>query len=354
MIRALVQKDFLLFFRNPFFTLLTAAGLLAYIAIYLLMPSTVDDQLGLALYVESGDSSPMASTLADTLQAQLIDSQDALVQAVNDGTYVAGLVLSADDLSAIQSGADVSIPVYYAPGTTADLRSAVTDVLTVAFNTVSFLTGAQTFHINENVEVLGADVSGIVKPLPLRDRMLPTFLLLILSIEMMGAATLISEEVENRTAQALLVTPLTTGGFFTSKALMGILLAFAQVLILVVVTGKIATSPLMLIVILLVGSLMATGIAFLVASVSRDMISAIAWGTLALIVLALPAIIVIFPSIASGWINVIPSYYLVDALHRTMNFGATWSDVLPNLLIMLVIGFVVLGIGSAVLRRRFQ
>jgi ABC-2 type transport system permease protein len=354
MIRALVQKDILLFFRNKFFALLTVLGVAAYVIVYLVMPSTADDQLGLALYVENASSSPLASNLADNLQAKLIDTQDALVEDVKNGTYVAGVALSADNLAAVQRGDSVSIPVYYAPSITQEMSAAVTDILTVAFNNMSLSSGAENIHINEQVDVLGADLSGIVKPLPLRDRMLPTFLLLIMTIETMGLATLIVEEVENHTAEALLVTPLTTGRFFLSKATMGVGLAFVQVFVLVVLTGRIATSPLIVTAALLVGSILMTGVAFLIASVAKDMLSSMAWGILGLIILAMPAIIVVFPSIASDWIRIIPSYYLVDTLHRTMNFGAGWSDVLPNLLVLLVFGLAVLGAGSLVLRRRFQ
>lgn len=40
----------------------------------------------------------------------------------------------------------------------------------------------------------------------------------------------------------------------------------------------------------------------------------------------------------SDWIKVIPSYYVVDTLHPTLNFGATWADLLPNLLVLLAVG----------------
>jgi ABC-type multidrug transport system permease subunit len=50
----------------------------------------------------------------------------------------------------------------------------------------------------------------------------------------------------------------------------------------------------------------------------------------------------------------IPSYYLVDTLHRVINYGASWNDVMPNLLTLFIIGIGTLIIGSVVLRRRFQ
>jgi ABC-2 type transport system permease protein len=126
-----------------------------------------------------------------------------------------------------------------------------------------------------------------------------------------------------------------------------------QVFIIVAVTGAISTSPLLVLVTLLLGSLFITGIGFLIASVARDMMGVMAWGMLALVILTLPSITIMFPVIGSGWMKYIPSYYLVDTLHHVLNFGAGWGDIAGNLIILLVIGAAALLAGSLVLRRRF-
>ena len=49
-VKALVAKDFSLFFRNRFFAVITALGLIFYLVIYFVMPSSVDEELEIGLY----------------------------------------------------------------------------------------------------------------------------------------------------------------------------------------------------------------------------------------------------------------------------------------------------------------
>jgi ABC-2 type transport system permease protein len=207
-------------------------------------------------------------------------------------------------------------------------------------------------QFEETEEVLGPDL--LDNTIPMRDRLLPMLLLLVLAMETLALATLITQEASQGTARAILTTPLRLSGFFASKTIMGVGLAFVQVLILIGATGKITTAPLLLIVILLVGSLMVKGIAFIIAALARDSMSALGWGMLALIGLALPATVVIFPATNTGWADLIPSYFLVDSLHRVLNFGAGWAEISRNLLYALMTGLVALVGGGILLGRRFQ
>jgi ABC-2 type transport system permease protein len=59
-----------------------------------------------------------------------------------------------------------------------------------------------------------------------------------------------------------------------------------------------------------------------------------------------------FPGTISDWVKVIPSYYLVDTLHRIINFEAAWGDVSFNLLILLVTGIALLMLGTVALGKK--
>ena len=97
---------------------------------------------------------------------------------------------------------------------------------------------------------------------------------------------------------------------------------------------------------LLLGSMLVTGLSFLVASLARDTMSVIAWSTLLLIVLSLPAFIIMIPGLESGIITFIPSYFLVEILHRTLNYDIGWAGNANNILYLIGanIFFVLLGI----------
>jgi ABC-2 type transport system permease protein len=351
MIAALIQKDLKLYFRNRFFALITALSLVVYFVIYFLAPSTTETQLPLAIWVEEPALSLVNQRLQEVGDMVQYSTEAELSQAVEEGTHAAGLLLTAEDVAAIGRREPRGVRLLFAPGTPAEVQASYSSVLTIALND-ALSGGDLATRVRGQEEVLGPDLLGA--GLSLRQRLLPMLLLMILVVEVMGLATLIAEERARGTAQALLVTPLSLGGFFASKTIMGVGLAFAQVLLLVLLTGQMVRAPALILVTLLLGSLFVTGLAFLIASVARAMMGVIAWSMLLLVVLAIPAFTILFPGTATAWVDAIPTFYLVDTLHRVINFDASWSEVARNLWFLAGSGVLALALGSTVLRRRFQ
>jgi len=92
----------------------------------------------------------------------------------------------------------------------------------------------------------------------------------------------------------------------------------------------------------------------LVASVSKDMLSAMGWGVIIIIIFSVPAFGIMFPGTISDWIKVIPSYYLADTVHQVANFSAGWGDIWSNLLILLGFNLAIVWGGIMALRRKLQ
>jgi ABC-2 type transport system permease protein len=187
-----------------------------------------------------------------------------------------------------------------------------------------------------------------------RARMLPLLAIFVLMIETLGLASLISSELHGGTLRALLVTPLTVEGLFLAKGIFGTLFAFVQVALLMALTGGLNQSPILILTTLLIGSALVTGIGFLMASVSRDLLSVMAWGILVILILAIPSFVIMLPGIASEWIKLIPSYYLVDTVFRVINFEAGWSDVAINLIALLGFTLLFMVLGIYTLRRKLR
>ncbi len=354
MIAALIEKDIKLYFRNRFFALISVLGMVAYLVLYFFMPAGGNAPFSMGIYFESPELTQVDERMLGAMEdVNTFSNQEALMASVESGETMAGLVISAAQSQAIERGDPVTLALYMAPSTPREFRGALADILGMGINW-SNPSGSPLAKLafEETQEVLGPD--RLDESIPLRDRLLPLLLLAILAMETLGLATLITQEARTGTARAVLITPLRLGHFFASKTIMGVGLAFIQVLILITATGKLFTAPLPIIAILLVGSLMVTGIAFLVAAIARDSMSAMGWGMLAIIGLILPAMVVIFPAINTGWADLIPSYYLVDSLHRVLNFGAGWAEISQNLLYALITGVATLAMGSFFLRRRFQ
>ena len=333
-IRTLVSKEITLFFRNKFFAVITVLALVAYIGIYLAMPSSVDVEIEVGLYTEGG-ASPEALARFEANQITVIEaeSEKALKEAVEDGEYPGGIILV--------EGEETQVKLYLS----AESAQEVNDALEILVNTVFNET-----TINFTFEILGNDLGG--ESLAMRQRMLPLFAVIILVMEVMGLSTLIAEERSTKTLQALLVTPMSISDLFIAKGIMGVGLAFSQASIMMLVVGGLSSQPHLIISVLFFGAMLVTGIGFLIGSVGKDMMSNIGWMMLAMFVLMVPPLTIMFPGTSAPWIKIIPSYYIVDTVHRVINFNAGWADVWQNIGMTLLFGVAFLMLGVEVLKRR--
>ncbi len=262
--------------------------------------------------------------------------------------YQVGIALPDDFMQKLVAEEKPQVHIYL----TADVPPEFREVYALLIEELSFLLSGRPLRIDANEEILGVDRAG--NQIPPRDRMLPLFAIFILMTETLGLASLISAEVETGTLHALLVTPMRMEGLFTAKAVTGVGLAFGQAAVLMAVTGGLKEQPVLMLIALLLGSLLATGVGFLMASVAKDMMSVMGWGVLVMITLSIPSFNVLLPGLTSDWVHIIPSYYLVDTVHQVANFNAGWGDVAGNLLILLAFALAFLGLGILVLRRKFR
>jgi len=347
-IKALVAKDFSLFFRNRFYAYITVIGIVFYLIIYFVMPSSVDENLEIGLYA------PVMPPVFELIQEEegldivLFESEESLKEAVTDGVYQAGIALPADIMEKFASGEKPRIMLYFSTDTLDEVEDAVETMV----RELAYLQTSQALAIDISAEVLGRDMLG--EQIPIRDRMRILLVIMLIMFEMMGLASLISEEVEQGTIRALLVTPMSARELFTAKLIMGVSLTFTQGVLFMAIVGGLNNQLLITIIALLLGSALFTGTGFLIASLARDMLSSMGWGITALLIYSIPSFGIMFPGIITDWAKAIPSYYLADTIHQASNFNAGWGDTWTNILILLGFNIVIIWGGIMALRRRFQ
>lgn len=347
-IKALVAKDFSLFFRNRFYALITVLGIVFYLIIYFVMPPSVDEELEIALYA------PVMPPVFELIQEEegvdfkVFESQEALKEAITNGEYEAGVALPADIMEKFAAGQSPQITLYFP----SDAPDEIKDTVEVMVKELAYLQTGQELAVEVSAQVLGTDMLG--EQIPIRDRLRLLMAVMLIMFEMMGLASLISEEVEQGTIRALLVTPMSVRELFTAKLIMGVSLAFIQGVLFMAIVGGFNNQPLIILMALLLGSIMFTGTGFLIASLAKDMLTSMGWGVTILLVFSIPAFGVMFPGTITDWAKAIPSYYLVDTIHQASNFGAGWGDVWLNLLILLAFILVIVWGGIMALRRKFQ
>ena len=343
----LIRKDLTLIFRNKFYTMITIVGLLAYIGVYFAMPSQVDENIEVGIFAPSGSTEIIAQLENEGLTFQLHESVESLKQAVLDDRIVTGIALPPNFQQDILAGVKPTVDIYLPSDIDQDTQEAMQVVVETIFLTLS----GQELNIDANEVILGPDLSG--QAIPPRDRMLPLFAVVVLMFETLGLSSLLAEEIQAGTIRALLVSPMGSRELFIAKGLLSVSFVLLQSSLLMIAVGAMFTAPLQILTILFLGSLLVTGVGFLLGTVGKDMLSVMAWGVLAMILLLIPSFGVLFPGTMTSWAKLIPSYFLVDAIHQVINFNAGWAQISNNLILLLAWDLVLLFGGAAVLKRKF-
>jgi len=344
---ALVVKDVKLFFANRFFAFVTLLGLVAYIVIFFLLPKEVDETLALGFYAPALPDEFVQELESEGLVLSMYASEQELKGAVLDGDEMVGIVLDQEFAQKLAMGEKPEAHIYYS----AELPAELEDIYVLLLEELTYGLTGSTLDVEATEEIIGVDMAG--QQLGVRQRMLPLLALMVLIIETLGLASLITTEIETGTLRALLTTPLRVEGLFLAKSVTGIGMAFIQAFLILAITGGLRQEPFLIVVALLVGSLLMTGAAFLIASLARDIMTVLAWGVLVLIILIIPGFNVLLPGVVSSWIKVIPTYYLVTPVYQVINLNAGWGDVGQPILILLAYSLVLYAIGVFAVRRRF-
>jgi ABC-2 type transport system permease protein len=347
-IKALLKKDSRLFVGNRFYLLITIAGIMVYIALYFALPSESDNSLKLAMYSPKIFPAFSSQNPEQGIKIDNFNDLESMKSAVSEGRYQAAIALPPDVLQTWQKGQKPQIDLYYQPETPFELREAVVKIV----EEMAYAQTGQALDYRISAETLGTDLQG--SQIALRDRLRPLLAVFILLVEILSLASLISIEIEQGTARAILITPLRVSELFFAKGLLGTGLALGQAVLFMLLAGGFNQQPFIILTILLVGSLMVVGIAFLLASWSRDVNAVTGWGLLVLVILAIPGLGTALPGLLSDWAKIIPTYYLTDTINKVSNYALGWSDIKLNLIILATTSVILIWAGMVALRRRYQ
>jgi ABC-2 type transport system permease protein len=351
-IGTIIRKDFQAFLRDKFYFYMSIVGLVAYVAIFWVLPDAVDEDITIGATGAGIESllEQVAGAETGGLTIVAFDSREGLMTAVEEGDQdvALGLAFPEDFFTAIAAGETTTVSVL----ATADLPDELRTAMDSFIKEAAFATSGSPLPIEYQEEILGVDRLG--DQVSLREKFRPLLAFLVLLIEMMSLAGLIASEMQQRTVTAVITTPATLADFLTAKIIFGALLAFVQVVILLIAIQSLGAAPLLMLTILLLGALMVTGFALIAGAFGKDFISVLFWSMLFMIPMMIPAFGLLFPGTASVWIQAIPSYGLVEAITDTSSYGGGWAEALPNLGLVMAWTVVAFIAGLGILRRKVQ
>jgi ABC-2 type transport system permease protein len=343
----LIQKDLTIFFRNRFYTFITIMALVAYIGVYYAMPDTVDEIIEVGLYAPSTSAEVAKMLEDDGISFQLFESEAALQQAILDEEIGSGIAFPENLFQDVAAGRKPTVNIYVP----SDIDDDIKDAMRVIVEAMTLTLTGRSLNIEANEVILGRDMAG-EQILP-RDRMLPLFAIIVLMFETMGLASLLAEEIQAGTIRALLVSPMGTRELFSAKGVVSVSMVLFQAVVLMTCRWRheirAPDHPDNPFPRRAVGDRhrfsdgrgrQRYALGHGLGSPGHDPAGrAVLWR-------AVPrhddSLGKTHPFVLSG-----------GYLHQVINFGAGWSQVSNNLLLLLVWDIALLFVGAAVLKRKF-
>ncbi len=366
---AIVLKDLREFSRDRLWIILTPLSLASLIAIFWLLPATVDESVTLGLHpapmghlfqtlVGDGEGEARALKVVAFTDEKRLAAAVAGELEENDAQEVAiGIAFPDDFVGAVQSGKPTTVTVYVNAAVPEEIRRAVTSgVRELAYglqaamalkNPVDALPvtlpAAETIVVGE--DRIGAQV-------PLREKLRPLMAIIMLVIEAMALAGLVAVEIERRTVTALLVTPATTGDVLAAKGITGAVLGSSQALVFLLATRSFGSHWWLVLILVVLGAAMMSAVGMIAGSAGKDFMSTLFGSIIFIVPLVIPAFATLFPGGTSTWIQWLPSHGLVAAMVDVVGYGRGVSEVAWHL--GTTIGWVVVLFATAwlILKRR--
>ncbi|MDA3935558.1 MAG: ABC transporter permease [Actinomycetota bacterium] len=403
-LRALLKKELIAYSRDKLYLFLTILTLVFMVGIFWLLPDVVEESISLAvtppiqtLVTDAQDTlRAMGATdeqLADVDQVDLTEGQEGLelvefedeaqMTAVIEGTLelwrtdagdsVFRDVEAKEDKPKDADRVNVDIGIAFPDGFITDVAAKQDDITVRVYSDAAVpkeIQGAMQSFVREaayqlagqelpvdmpadDAIVLGQDRAG--EQVSIRQKMRPMLAFMILLVECLAMASLISVEVLQRTVTAVLITPVKVSDFLIAKTIFGTGLALTQGLIVLALVGAFtAQNWSLLFVAILIGSMMFTGVSMIVGSAGKDFMGQLFYSMLFVIPLIIPTFSVLYPGSAATWVKAIPTFPVMDVLVGATIYGATWAESWQSLAYAAAWLVVLFGTGLVSLKRKVE
>lgn len=349
-VSTIVRKDLGEFRTDRFFVMITALSVVFYPLIFWLLPSSVDETLRVGIVQTRLD--PVVDALDEAEGIVLVEfaSEQQLEDALMDGDadLAAGLVVDDEAVAAAAAGEPAEVGLLVTAAVPPEIETALESLAT---EMVLLVIGEPppTDVLGDPV-VLGVDRVG--EQVSLREQLRPLMAFFVLMTETFALATLVAGEVQSRTVTAVLVTPATRADFLAAKGVVGTSVAFTEAALVMLLIGGFATGAPILLVTLLLGAALVTGVGMVAGAYGKDFMTVLFTSMLFLVPLMIPAFAALFPGTAATWVQALPSYGFVQTVVEVSTQNAGWSDVAGYLALLAAWTLAAFAAGWMLLGRR--
>lgn len=345
-ISILLNKEFFHGSRNYIFVVTIVGPILISLVISLIFGTWLTEKPRLGI-VDEGQSQLV--TLSQQLPSVITNEYGTvseLKQAVESGSVDIGIVLPTGFDNIVVSGETVEVVAYVWGESLAKNRTILGVTIT---NLVREMAGQEAPIEIEEIN-LGGEVS-----VPWSERMLPFIVIMAVFFGglLLPASSVINEK-EKKTLDALVITPTSIEEVFASKGLLGVILSLVMGIVILILNQAFGTQPLLLILLLVLGAIMAGAVGLLCGALVKDITTLFAVWKSGGILLFGPAFIYMFPQIPQWIGGIFPTYYLLQPIVDISQRSGNWSDIALNVFILIGLDVILIGVVLLVLRRTKQ
>lgn len=287
-----------------------------------------------------------AFQVQDYIETRLYTEASTLRSDVERGVVEMGVIVPPGFDAAVKTSGSTDITIYFwGEGSTGSRATLIT---ALASNIAS---------------VAELETPVTVAAVPLREteivswsaRLLP--LLVLMSIVLGGtlvpAVSLVNEK-QQRTLQALTITPASIGDLLAAKTLLGIGVSLMMGLIILGLNQAFGSNPALLVGVLALGAAAAGIFGVLLGTLVKDMNGLFTVIKSLAMVLYAPAIIQMVPQLPQVLAQIFPTYYLIAPIQNIALKGASFAEVSGQVMVLVVlIGLLMVAL-AYILRRQEQ
>ncbi|MBM3151169.1 MAG: ABC transporter permease [Chloroflexi bacterium] len=292
------------------------------------------DKMTLRLGFFSPTSTQIVSTLeqVDLVQIEIFDSLDNLIDAINNKKVIVGVVLQEDFDRLLSNNEFPEVDFYLADNSQeAQMGLSLVQQTIQAFSPVSL-------PIKTSITILEPD---ILPGISLRgDLSIDQYALILwLVMGMVGngvmlVPTLIVDERERKTLDALLLSPASYSDVAAGKAIVGVIYSLVSSSLILLVQGGIPGNYLLLAALIFGGSLSLSLLGLLIGNLAKNLHALNSYGGLFVFLLIFPAVIgLLGPNPIIQYLQFLPTYPIVQGIVQIVSGQA--EKAWPSLFMVL-------------------
>ncbi len=329
----LLGKEYKLLFKNKLFIAFSVVLLFVFIGLYIVLPNEIGhEEPVIAIYTEV-DAKEFFDAWDNGIKAMSyvkLDSSDELLSEIEQGNYVAGFIITEQIWRDISEGKQGHVELFFAPGLAEEYVTSFEFLVEIAFSEMTYRKEGDLLNITTEEIFIGKDIMG--SEVPLKKMMIPLMICVLFIMEIFALGISLVEEIESRSLKAVLIAPVSMYELLVAKGITGISVSLIQSFIFLLATGSLTTQALAIIMIILLGAVLTTGVSALLAAFSTDMMSLVTKGIFAMLILMIPLLGIIIPGFFSSWVSIIPTYILADSLNQLINEKVIFDVLKPELI----------------------